>query len=104
MVTLMKEPKMNRRSINRNCRRQIGPGSPIAPLQKDDEIRCFLQMSGAELPVDVPIAVLNEHRRAGRQVVLRVPGQPVPVESMPPDTAAEWARGWIAEMESFDHF
>ena len=58
----------------------------------------------ADLPVNVPIPVLNERRLIRRQSVLSVPGQTVPDDSMLPKTVTECARGWVAEMESFDRF
>ena len=107
MVDLTKELSMNQE----HPRRRRFPNGARRPLNYEADsctARCYLQIGGAQVPVDVPARALRKHERDGDEtILLRVPGEHViPVEAAPLLSKREQslAREWWTEMEDFDRF
>lgn len=69
------------------------------------DVRCYLQIAGANLPVDISEALVRS--AADGAVVLHLPGERmVPVETAPlvTDNEQKLSSGWCSEMEDFDRF
>lgn len=109
MMTLTKELSMHQPSFDRVRRQKDLCGPYISDAGESRPVRCYLQIAGSTVAVDVPSDVLGMRRVVGPrdEVVLRVPGEELAaVEVRPIQTKREqrMANQWIAEMEDFDRF
>lgn len=108
MTTLMKECTMAFPS--RDCDEGfMNRGrSELDDRSRGGRVRCMLKIARTNLPVDLPLEVLEKFRllRSG-EIILRLPGgEIVPVTTRPVLTDAQQraADRWVAEMEDFDRF
>ena len=106
MIAMMREPRMNRdlQSRRRFSADLCGPYACDAAAAQP--VRCYLQIAGSDVAIDIPAEAL-ENRRLGRsEIVLHLPGERVTLREAPRVTEKEQkaANGWSVEMEDFDRF
>ena len=106
MITMMREPRMNRDLHNRR-RFSVDLCGPYVCDDADTRpVRCYLKIAGNDIAIDIPAEALESRRQGSREIALQLPGERVTLLAAPVVSEKEQsaANAWSVEMEDFDRF